>query len=68
MSTCNRLDLQTLGSPPIIMPKISIPDHCLQPCVFGIFWKSTFICSTKFEFYGFCVCPCKLTLPRKIIP
>jgi hypothetical protein len=26
MSTCNRLDLQTLGSQPI-MPK-NIPDHC----------------------------------------
>ena len=24
MSTCNRLDLQTLGSPPIYMPKISL--------------------------------------------
>ena len=26
MSTCNRLDLQTLGSQPIIMPK-NLPDH-----------------------------------------
>ena len=26
MSTCNRLDLQTLGSPPVIMPKY-LPDH-----------------------------------------
>ena len=26
MSTCNRLDLQTLGSPPIV-PK-NLPDHC----------------------------------------
>ena len=28
MSTCNRLDLQTLGSQPI-MPK-NLPDHCLR--------------------------------------
>jgi hypothetical protein len=28
MSTCNRLDLQTLGSQPI-MPK-NLPDHCPQ--------------------------------------
>jgi hypothetical protein len=28
MSTCNRLDLQTLGSQPI-MPK-NLPDHCSQ--------------------------------------
>ena len=27
MSTCNRLDLQTLGSQPVIMPK-NLPDHC----------------------------------------
>ena len=26
MSTCNRLDLQTLGSQPVIMPK-RLPDH-----------------------------------------
>ena len=26
MSTCNRLDLQTLGSQPVIMPK-NLPDH-----------------------------------------
>ena len=29
MSTCNRLDLQTLGSQPIIMPK-NLPDHWLS--------------------------------------
>ena len=29
MSTCNRLDLQTLGSQPI-MPK-NLPDHCSKP-------------------------------------
>ena len=29
MSTCNRLDLQTLGSQPI-MPK-NLPDRCLEP-------------------------------------
>ena len=28
MPTCNQLDLQTLGSPPI-MPK-NLPDHCHQ--------------------------------------
>ena len=28
MSTCNRLDLQTLGSQPVIMPK-HLPDHSL---------------------------------------
>ena len=27
MSTCNRLDLQTLGSQPVIMPK-NLPNHC----------------------------------------
>ena len=27
MSTCNWLDLQTLGSQPVIMPK-NLPDHC----------------------------------------
>jgi hypothetical protein len=30
MSTCNRLDLQTLGSQPMIMPK-NLPDHCVRP-------------------------------------
>jgi hypothetical protein len=29
MSTCNRLDLQTLGSQLTIMPK-NLPDHCFQ--------------------------------------
>ena len=29
MSTCNRLDLQTLGSRPVIVPK-NLPDHCSQ--------------------------------------
>ena len=29
MSTCNRLDLQTLGSQPVIMPQ-NLPDHCLE--------------------------------------
>ena len=28
MGTCNQLDLQTLGSQPIIIPK-NLPDHCL---------------------------------------
>ena len=28
MSTCNRLDLQTLGSQPVIVPK-NLPDHCI---------------------------------------
>ena len=28
MSTCNRLDLQTLGSQLVIMPK-NLPDHCM---------------------------------------
>ena len=28
MSTCNRWDLQTLGSQPISMPK-NLPDHCM---------------------------------------
>jgi hypothetical protein len=32
MSTCNRLDLQTLGSQPI-MPK-NLPDHCNRVCTF----------------------------------
>ena len=27
MSTCNQLDLQTLGSQPMIMPK-KFPNHC----------------------------------------
>ena len=27
MSTCNRLDLQTLGSQPPVMPR-NLPDHC----------------------------------------
>ena len=27
MSTCNRLDMQTLGSQPVMMPK-NLPDHC----------------------------------------
>ena len=30
MSTCNRLDLQTLGSQPVIMPKI-LPEHWARP-------------------------------------
>ena len=29
MSTCNRLDLQTLGSQPMIMPN-NLPDHCFE--------------------------------------
>ena len=29
MSTCNLLDLQTLGSQPVIMPK-NFHDHCLE--------------------------------------
>ena len=29
MSTCNRLDLQTLESQPVIMPK-NFPDHCFE--------------------------------------
>ena len=29
MSTCNRLDLHTLGSQPV-MPK-NVPDHCVDP-------------------------------------
>ena len=36
MSTCNRVDLQTLGSQPI-MPK-NLPDHCLRAeltCVYS---------------------------------
>ena len=31
MSTCNRLDLQTLGSQPI-MPK-NLPDHCFDDLI-----------------------------------
>jgi hypothetical protein len=34
MSTCNRLDLQTLGSQPI-MPK-NLPEHCLYPNLVNI--------------------------------
>ena len=30
MPTCNRLDLQTLGSQPVIMPE-NLPGHCLGP-------------------------------------
>ena len=30
MSTCSWLDLQTLGSQPVIMPK-NLPDHCHVP-------------------------------------
>ena len=33
MSICNRLDLQTLGSQPVIMPK-NLPDHCVPILVF----------------------------------
>ena len=33
MSTCNRLDLQTLGSQPV-MPK-NLPDHCHKPPLEG---------------------------------
>ena len=29
MSTCNLLDLQTLGSQPVIMPK-NLPEHWLE--------------------------------------
>ena len=32
MSTCNWLDLQTLGSQPV-MPK-NLPDHCLEACIY----------------------------------
>ena len=32
MSICNRLDLQTLESQPVIMPK-NLPDYC---CSFGL--------------------------------
>jgi hypothetical protein len=36
MSTCNRLDLQTLGSQPIV-PK-NLPHHCdgHDSCMFGL--------------------------------
>ena len=34
MSTCNRLDLQTLGSQPV-MPKI-LNDHCLRAPVLSL--------------------------------
>ena len=38
MSTCTWLDLQTLGSQPIVMPK-NLPDHWLQSCsYFGDLW------------------------------
>ena len=47
MSTCNWLDLQTLGSQPI-MPK-NLPDHCLKEHLWGKF------CGELFEFleWGF---------------
>ena len=41
MSTCNRLDLQTLGSQTVMMPK-NLPDHCSGP-IWGIFQKCFFI-------------------------
>ena len=34
MSTCNRLNLQTLGSQPV-MPK-NLPDHCSKRVDFGV--------------------------------
>ena len=34
MSTCNRLDLQTLGSQPLIMPT-NLPDHWVGPHVYN---------------------------------
>ena len=40
MSTCNRLDLQTLGSQPVMMPK-NFPDHCFPPhAVRGVLYKN----------------------------
>ena len=33
MSNCNRLDLQTRGSQPVVMPK-NLPDHCLIKLVY----------------------------------
>ena len=32
LSTGNRLDLQTLGSQPVLMPK-NLPDHSVEPCM-----------------------------------
>ena len=50
----NRLDLQTLGSQPVIMPK-SPPNHCIDPSLrspslhhlryVGISWLVGFSCS-----------------------
>ena len=47
MSTCNRLDLQKLGSQPV-MPK-NIPDHCstLVTCHFILFGHFTKTCCAK---------------------
>ena len=36
MSTCNQLDLQTLGSQLVIMPK-NLPDHCLGKLIYRPF-------------------------------
>ena len=44
MSTCHRLDLQTLGSQPVIMPK-NLPDHNFTPRMFNT-------CPTPFMVFG----------------
>jgi hypothetical protein len=52
MSTCNRLDLQTLGSQPI-MPK-NLPDHCFRPL--GKHLRIIMIITTTDSFQAVTVC------------
>ena len=33
MSTCDQLDLQTLGSQPVVMMPKNLPNHCPGPLV-----------------------------------
>ena len=48
MWTCNRLDLQTLGSQPVILPK-NLPDHCPGHWRYELIWSpcNAMPCHTK---------------------
>ena len=46
MSTCNRLDLQTLGFQPIMSK--NLPDHCMGDMKFGYRGSSTIFFNFKF--------------------
>jgi hypothetical protein len=54
MSTCNRLDLQTLGSQPM-MPK-NLPDHCFSISMAVAIWRVPEKSPTALE-------PCIISLP-----